>query len=409
MGYHYPSVTLIGLQVTGPDEVAENSQAQYRALAHFDSNSTVDVTDSVEWSVEPNSNCSIDNGLLTTEIVDLPEDVTITAEYGTEIAEKEVSILAICPSGSALEFDGVDDYVEIHDDDSLEGMDELTISMWVKTDSFSNYDCLIHKGTWGEGFVAHIAVGEGIWWGFDVGSGKRVLVRENPTIGKWVFITLWFKGGDEWRIYKDGQLKAHSACVVSTIPTTGTKNIRIGGTYTRTFDGSIDEVSIFNRALSAEEIRMLMHTRPEYTDPTLVGYWNFDEGEGEIAGDSSGNGNNGTVVGAIWTDSIPPVGDICGLDGLVERNLSDILDRKLGILDELAIVLGKEDALLDYMDDAFHNGELDNLNKGDVVKAKQKIHSAIQQEEQAEAAVDQSIDKLDDALNTLGIELISQE
>ena len=39
-----------------------------------------------------------------------------------------------------------------------------------------------------------------------------------------------------------------------------------------------------------------------------------------------------------------------------------------------------------------------------VVKARQKIHSVIQQEEQAEAAVDQSIDKLDDALNALGIE-----
>ena len=56
------------------------------------------------------------------------------------------------------------------------------------------------------------------------------------------------------------------------------------------------------------------------------------------------------------------------------------------------------------MDDAFHNSELDNLNKGDVVKAKQNIHSAIQHEEQAETAIDQSIDKLDDALDTLGIE-----
>ena len=81
--------------------------------------------------------------------------------------------------------------------------------------------------------------------------------------------------------------------------------------------------------------------------------------------------------------------------------MSDILDRKFGILYELGIVLGKEDALLDYMDDAFGNGELDNLSSGDVVKAKQKIHSAIQQEEQAGTAVDQSIEKLEDALEAL--------
>jgi hypothetical protein len=29
--------------------------------------------------------------------------------------------------------------------------------------------------------------------------------------------------------------------------------------------------------------------------PGLVGWWRFDEGTGSVAGDSSGNGNNGTV------------------------------------------------------------------------------------------------------------------
>jgi len=35
----------------------------------------------------------------------------------------------------------------------------------------------------------------------------------------------------------------------------------------------------------------------------LVGYWNFDEGKGDVAGDSSGNGNDGTIFrGAEWVD-----------------------------------------------------------------------------------------------------------
>ena len=34
----------------------------------------------------------------------------------------------------------------------------------------------------------------------------------------------------------------------------------------------------------------------------LVGYWNFDEGTGTTAADSSGSGNNGTLVnGSTWT------------------------------------------------------------------------------------------------------------
>jgi hypothetical protein len=38
--------------------------------------------------------------------------------------------------------------------------------------------------------------------------------------------------------------------------------------------------------------------------PGLVGWWNFNEGSGTIADDSSGNGNNGTINGAAWTDGV---------------------------------------------------------------------------------------------------------
>ena len=35
----------------------------------------------------------------------------------------------------------------------------------------------------------------------------------------------------------------------------------------------------------------------------LVAYWKFDEGSGTVAHDSSGKGNDGTVYGAVWSDS----------------------------------------------------------------------------------------------------------
>jgi Concanavalin A-like lectin/glucanases superfamily len=40
---------------------------------------------------------------------------------------------------------------------------------------------------------------------------------------------------------------------------------------------------------------------------TLVGYWKLDEGTGTTAGDSSGNGNAGTISGSVtWTTVVPP-------------------------------------------------------------------------------------------------------
>ena len=39
-------------------------------------------------------------------------------------------------------------------------------------------------------------------------------------------------------------------------------------------------------------------------DPNLVGWWTFDEGEGTVAADLSGNGYDGTVIDATWADGL---------------------------------------------------------------------------------------------------------
>jgi hypothetical protein len=47
--------------------------------------------------------------------------------------------------------------------------------------------------------------------------------------------------------------------------------------------------------------------------PGLVGWWRFDEGSGTVAGDSSGNGNSGTINGATWGTGI--YGQALSFDG----------------------------------------------------------------------------------------------
>ncbi len=57
----------------------------------------------------------------------------------------------------------------------------------------------------------------------------------------------------------------------------------------------------------------------------LVGYWTFDEGSGTRANDSSGNGNNGTIYGASWTDDAVSgkALDFDGVDDVV--SMGDVL------------------------------------------------------------------------------------
>ena len=67
------------------------------------------------------------------------------------------------------------------------------------------------------------------------------------------------------------------------------------------FEGTIDEVRIYNRALGPTEVAELyaagavLHNPPNNLG--LVGYWSFNEGTSTVATDFSGNGNHGTLSG----------------------------------------------------------------------------------------------------------------
>ena len=89
---------LIGLEITGPNEVLAWSAAQYSALAYYNYGSPKDVTTLAIWSLEPVTYGSIDeNGLLTLEGVDKSENITISARYteGEITVEGHKSVLCI--------------------------------------------------------------------------------------------------------------------------------------------------------------------------------------------------------------------------------------------------------------------------------------------------------------------------
>ncbi|MFH1127092.1 MAG: DUF2341 domain-containing protein, partial [archaeon] len=58
------------------------------------------------------------------------------------------------------------------------------------------------------------------------------------------------------------------------------------------FNGTLDEVRIYDRSLTPSEIMALYE---KGSGDYLVGYWNFSEGLGTMAQDSSGNGNDGII------------------------------------------------------------------------------------------------------------------
>ena len=62
------------------------------------------------------------------------------------------------------------------------------------------------------------------------------------------------------------------------------------------FKGFLDEVRLWNTALTQEEIISSVSS-VNLEDESLVAYWTFDDAPGDSLFDLSGNGNNGDIIG----------------------------------------------------------------------------------------------------------------
>lgn len=212
-----------------------------------------------------------------------------------------------------LDFDGSDDYVDVPQTASITtDLTNVTVSYWIKTsgnnDNKGILGCLFGENSSANGFMTVDDSGaeDGdpkFFSDIDIGgtSDIRTVTKTAPS-GSWLNFIYTYDGAQEV-LYLDG--------VGTVFAKTGTLNTNtecglfIGrkntiGAYS---DGTIDEVRIYNRALSAAEVTRLFNLgKQKFTTPDntgLIGHWKFEEGTGTNAGDSSGNGNNGTLTGSM--------------------------------------------------------------------------------------------------------------
>ena len=162
--------------------------------------------------------------------------------------------------GKALSFDGVDDYVEVPDSDSLEGMEELTISIWAKwTDKTTPSEQWLYRkrGCYSlrqqNGIINYIVI---------YGQTDTVYINPNYEIieGEWHNFVIVYDSVDKTLdFYVDGLLHTHGTNKDGGLVGSSSYNLRIGayGDAHFFFNGIIDEVRIYNRALSEEEIKSL--------------------------------------------------------------------------------------------------------------------------------------------------------
>lgn len=232
----------------------------------------------------------------------------------------------IVGSGRTVHFDGVDDYVEvgnIYDNLTF----PMTIGAWVykETSSFlispifvSQDNAPLYNGFWFCLSKTNLFFEYGDGHGdqnpaFRRGKSAPVSNIEN----RWIYVTAVVKGRDDIQLFANGKDVGGSYTGSSTLPMASNYPgdvAKIGYFFTNSvthrFKGMIDDIRIWNRALTEQEIREAMCRRFTGTEPGLIGYWNLDETSGDVVSDNSPNGFNGTVKGnAERVFSGAPIGD----------------------------------------------------------------------------------------------------
>ena len=217
---------------------------------------------------------------------------------------------------TAVDFDGVDDEVDLPDM-NIDFSYGLTAAFWVKPADTPGS---------GQGY-AFLDLGNGqdvdeIWIGWfdavgfqlymtDTDDGSTLKTIEDNTgfeEGKWVHCVATVDAAGNAILYRNGEVTKSG--FYTSIPTNVTRTVNTIATsaWNDEFPGTLDDVRLYNRPLSATEVSELYG---------LTGHWKMDEGAGSTAADSTGSANDATLVGATWTS------DCAGNNGLEFDGLND--------------------------------------------------------------------------------------
>ena len=211
--------------------------------------------------------------------------------------------------GKALDFDNsLAARVEVPTTPTLDLETALTISAWVKLDSLITDPIIFMRGDGAERWYFYLASTQRLTLGSLNGGDFSFGIDDNTTVpvGQWVHVVGVMdstqSGSNRIKLYKNGvEITAKSVQWTNGFDSTdGTADIGSGVTLDK-WDGQIDEVRIYNRALSAAEVLELYQTGAVLKRPPnnlgLVGYWSFNEGTSTKATDFSGNGNHANFPG----------------------------------------------------------------------------------------------------------------
>lgn len=162
--------------------------------------------------------------------------------------------------GSALKFNGEGQYAQT-DGPVVDTTGDYTVSAWASLDALpGNYATIVSQDGRRQENPFYLQYGQG-GFAFSTPGAHRARLEMTPELGRWYHV-VGVRSGDEIKLYVDGKLAATSAAGTADV-STGALSVgraKWSGGNTDFWNGSVDQVAVYDKALTADEVSALHGT-----------------------------------------------------------------------------------------------------------------------------------------------------
>ncbi len=267
---------------------------------------------------------------------------TVSDGNGTDTATVEITVSGVndapvvVDDRPGLTFDGIDDFVQIGSDSSLEMTNTMTMEAWFQPTSFPSSNSAMILNKEGEYEVGLFPDGS-IRWAFantDPGwawhdTGYVVDLNE------WTHVAISYNNGTVITYVNGSVVETYNGSGSIGDSHATLDDLRIGGRSNNPtdqyFQGAIGEVRIWNTVRTGSEISTNSDLLLTGNESGLVGNWQLREGSGTSVTDLSSSGNDGALGGGMAAQEPTWVGYATDQDTVLNIAAAGVLDNDVDV------------------------------------------------------------------------------